>query len=174
MTTGGERGGRTNDRDLWLKMWSFKDRRKSWEAVYERERPPGFRWVHEGFGASRRMLGVNAVIGRIQLCRMSDWHASRISFAQRNWLCARELEGLRVPLVPDDFTHTAYKCYVFAKPEQLRAGWSRDRIPAEIAARGVPCFLVRARSGISKKLSTILGGHPLARLVSLRSTVRPV
>src|SRR3546814_9792866 len=37
MTTGGEGGMVTcNDRDLWSRMWSFKDHGKSWDAVYER------------------------------------------------------------------------------------------------------------------------------------------
>lgn len=44
MTTGGEGGMvTTNDRELWSSMWSYKDHGKSWEAVYERQHPPGFR-----------------------------------------------------------------------------------------------------------------------------------
>jgi dTDP-4-amino-4,6-dideoxygalactose transaminase len=43
MTTGGEGGMvTTNDRELWLKMWSFKDHCKSWETIYEREHPLAF------------------------------------------------------------------------------------------------------------------------------------
>lgn len=165
MTTGGEGGMvTTNDRDLWLKMWSFKDHGKSWEAVYEREHPPGFRWVHEGFGTNWRMLEVQAVIGRIQLRRMSDWQVGRIGYAQRIWACARELEGLRVPLVPDDFTHAAYKCYVFVKPERLKAGWNRDRILSEIAARGVPCFSGSCSEVYLEKAFDNTGWRPLARL----------
>jgi dTDP-4-amino-4,6-dideoxygalactose transaminase len=45
-----------------------------------------------------------------------------------------------VPEVPPDVEHAAYRCYVFAEPGRLRAGWSRDRIVAEISARGVPCM----------------------------------
>ncbi len=30
-------------------MWSYKDHGKSWEAVYEREHAPGFRWLHRKF-----------------------------------------------------------------------------------------------------------------------------
>lgn len=39
-----------NNFALWSRMWSYKDHGKSWEAVYEREHPPGFRWVHDSFG----------------------------------------------------------------------------------------------------------------------------
>ena len=43
MTTGGEGGMvTTNDRELWSRMWSFKDHGKSWEAVYEKRHPQVF------------------------------------------------------------------------------------------------------------------------------------
>ena len=84
MTTGGEGGMvTTNDRDLWLKMWSYKDHGKSWEAVYECEHPPGFRWLHESFGTNWRMMEMQAAIGRIQLNRMDSWHQSRVENAER-------------------------------------------------------------------------------------------
>ncbi len=141
MTTGGEGGMvTTNDRDLWSKMWSYKDHGKSWEAVYEREHPPGFRWLHESFGTNWRMLEVQAVIGRIQLRRMAEWHARRLANAERVWGCARALRGLRVPAIPEGSLHAAYKCYIFVEPQQLKADWSRDRILGEIVARGVPCY----------------------------------
>lgn len=141
MTTGGEGGMvTTNDRDLWSRIWSYKDHGKSWEAVYERQHAPGFRWVHESFGTNWRMLEVQAVIGRIQLRRMSDWQSSRLANAQQIWSCARGLVGLRVPEVPSCITHAAYKCYVFVEADKLRDGWTRDRILNEISERSVPCF----------------------------------
>ncbi|WP_097305425.1 DegT/DnrJ/EryC1/StrS family aminotransferase [Pseudomonas chlororaphis] len=141
MTTGGEGGMvTTNDRQLWADMWAFKDHGKSWEAVYEREHPPGFRWVHESFGTNWRMLEVQAVIGRIQLKYMTNWQASRLENAQQIWDCARQLNGLRTPAIPEGSVHAAYKCYVFVEPQQLKDGWDRDRILAEITAREVPVF----------------------------------
>lgn len=141
MTTGGEGGMvTTNDRALWSKMWSFKDHGKSWEAVYERQHAPGFRWLHESFGTNWRMMEVQGVIGRIQLRRMVAWQAARQANAEKIWSVARNLPGLRVPQVPESVTHAAYKCYVFIEPSQLKADWTRDRILNEIAAQGVPCF----------------------------------
>ncbi|MCL8308503.1 MULTISPECIES: DegT/DnrJ/EryC1/StrS family aminotransferase [Pseudomonas putida group] len=141
MSTGGEGGMvTTSNRELWSKMWSFKDHGKSWEAVYERQHAPGFRWVHESFGTNWRMLEVQGGIGRIQLTRMTQWHQSRLDNACRIWECAKSLPGLRVPETPSDSEHAAYKCYVFVEPEQLAEGWSRDRILDQINAYGVPCF----------------------------------
>jgi dTDP-4-amino-4,6-dideoxygalactose transaminase len=141
MTTGGEGGMvTTNDRALWSRMWSFKDHGKSWEAVYEREHPAGFRWLHESFGTNWRMLEIQAAIGRIQLKRMSAWHDERVRNARAIWAAAAALPGLRVPTLPSEIEHAAYKCYVFVEPGALKLGWSRDRILGEINAAGVPCY----------------------------------
>lgn len=141
MTTGGEGGMvTTNDRALWSRMWSYKDHGKSWEAVYEREHPPGFRWVHESFGTNWRMLEMQAAIGRIQLRRMADWTAARTANARRlKEVCDRHAV-VRVPEVPADVVHGWYKFYAFVRPERLTEGWSRDRIIEAINARGVPCY----------------------------------
>lgn len=141
MSTGGEGGMvTTNNRALWQSMWAYKDHGKSWEAVYERQHPPGFRWLHESFGTNWRMTELQAVIGRIQLQRMPEWTHIRNHYAEQIWGAARKCPGLRVPQVPADIQHAAYKCYVFVEPAALKESWNRDRIMAEINARGVPCF----------------------------------
>jgi dTDP-4-amino-4,6-dideoxygalactose transaminase len=141
ITTGGEGGMvTTDDEGLWSRMWSYKDHGKSWDAVYRRDHPPGYRWVHESFGSNWRMLEAQAVIGRIQLRRLPDWHERRLANARALWDCASGLPGLRVPEIPAGMEHAAYRCYVFVEPARLRAGWSRDRVVAEINALGIPCM----------------------------------
>ena len=141
MTTGGEGGMvTTNDEALWRAMWSFKDHGKSYEAVYEREHAPGFRWLHESFGTNWRMLEMQAVIGRIQLKRMNDWTAARERNAHSILETCQQFSALRVPLLSADSVHAQYKCYIYVDPAQLVQGWTRDRIVAEISAMGVPCF----------------------------------
>lgn len=141
MTTGGEGGMvTTNDEQLWRAMWAYKDHGKSYAAVYEREHPAGYRWLHENFGTNWRMTEMQAVLGRIQLRRMPDWQAQRLANAETIWAAANECNALRVPEVAEGSLHAAYKCYVFVKPELLKSEWSRDRILSEIATRGVPSF----------------------------------
>ncbi len=141
ITTGGEGGMvTTNDRALWARIWSYKDHGKSWSAVYERRHPSGFRWVHEGIGTNGRMTEMQATIGRIQLNRMPDWHATRIANATAIWSACARLRGLRVPRIPESIEHAAYKCYVFIEPGQLGHDWNRDRIVERVNAAGVPCY----------------------------------
>ncbi|MDP3816911.1 DegT/DnrJ/EryC1/StrS aminotransferase family protein [Pseudomonas sp.] len=165
MTTGGEGGMvTTNDRELWSRMWSIKDHGKSWEAVYERQHAPGFRWLHDSFGTNWRMMEVQAVIGRIQLQRMQAWHTKRLANAEKIWTSASVLPGLRVPDMPANIKHAAYKCYVFVEPSQLKSGWDRDRILTEIAARGVPCFSGSCSEVYLEKAFDDTGWRPAERL----------
>ena len=141
MTTGGEGGMvTTSDPELWQAMWSYKDHGKSFEAIYQREHPPGFRWVHESFGTNWRMIEMQAVIGRIQLARMADWTCQRQQHATAILQACGEQPALRVPDVPADLQHAYYRAYAFVRPQRLKADWSRDRIIREINQLGVPCY----------------------------------
>ena len=142
MTTGGEGGMVTTDKEeLWSRMWSYKDHGKSWEAVYERDHPPGFRWLHESFGTNWRMLEMQAVLGRIQLGRMAEWSTRRAANA-RAYVEALSRHGtaVRVPQPREGLTHAFYRLYAYVRPEGLRSGWTRDRIVAELNAFQVPAF----------------------------------
>jgi dTDP-4-amino-4,6-dideoxygalactose transaminase len=141
MTTGGEGGMvTTRNADLWATMWSYKDHGKSFDAVYNRPHPAGFRWVHESFGTNWRLTEMQAVIGRIQLTRMAAWHEARKSNALAILETAGELPALRTPMPADHIEHAWYKAYTFVRSERLKSGWTRDRIVGEVNARGVPCY----------------------------------
>lgn len=142
MTTGGEGGMlTTNNRKLWEVAWAYKDHGKSWSAVYEREHPPGFRWLHESFGSNWRMAEMQAAIGRIQLRKMEAWKAKRTQHASAIMAAGKKYPDLiRVPEPPVDIQHAWYKCYLFVRTENLPEKWSRDRIQYEIQALGIPCL----------------------------------
>lgn len=165
MTTGGEGGMvTTNDRDLWARMWAYKDHGKSYEAVYEREHPPGFRWLHESFGTNWRMLEIQAAIGRIQVRRMADWTARRTANAMTLAETLKPCKALRVPLPPAGVEHAWYKFYAFVQPESLAEGWNRDRIMAEINAAGVPCYSGSCSEVYLEKAFDGTGWRPAGRL----------
>lgn len=141
MTTGGEGGMvTTNDYALWSTMWSYKDHGKSYDAIYNRQHPPGFRWLHESFGTNWRMTEIQGVLGRIQLQRMADWTAKRQHNGKLIDKAVADLAIVRCVEVVDYIEHAEYKHYLFVNPDQLKEGWSRDRIVEEINATGVPAY----------------------------------
>jgi dTDP-4-amino-4,6-dideoxygalactose transaminase len=165
ITTGGEGGMvTTNNKSLWSNMWSYKDHGKSYEAIYERDHLKGFKWVNESFGHNFRMTEMQAVIGRIQLKRMPDWHSKRQNNANKILTTAKQCKGLRVPNIPDYIEHADYKCYVFVEPSQLQKGWDRDRIIKEINALGVPCNLGSCPEVYLEKAFNGTGFKPKKRL----------
>jgi dTDP-4-amino-4,6-dideoxygalactose transaminase len=141
MTTAGEGGMvTTNSAELWNTMWSLKDHGKSYDAVYHREHPDGFRWLHESFGTNWRLTEIQSAIGRLQLRKLPIWVETRRKHAAMLNACFAELPGLRVTTPPEHIGHPYYKYYAFVCPDALRASWNRDRILAEIVAPGIPCF----------------------------------
>jgi dTDP-4-amino-4,6-dideoxygalactose transaminase len=130
----------THRDDLRDAMWAFKDHGKTHEAVYGREQPPGFRWLHERFGSNFRLTELQSAIGRIQLQRLPKWTAARTRNALLLAEALADCLAVRVPLPPEGISHAGYKFYAFVKPEALAEGWSRDRILSEIATLGYPAL----------------------------------
>jgi dTDP-4-amino-4,6-dideoxygalactose transaminase len=177
MTTGGEGGMvTTNNEALWRKMWAFKDHGKSYEAIYEREHLPGFRWVHESFGTNWRMLEIQAAIGRIQLKRMLEWTDKRRRNAKYLLGAFKQLRIIRAPEFRCNKTcaadcanstgcnHAFYKCYVYIEVSNLKKGWSRDRIIDEVYKKGIPCFQGACPEVYLEKAFDSSGLRPNSRL----------
>ncbi|OUV40638.1 MAG: aminotransferase [Rhodobacteraceae bacterium TMED111] len=149
MTTGGEGGMvTTNSKNLWKKMWAYKDHGKSYDKVYNKKHQDGFRWLHDSFGSNGRMTEIQAAIGRAQLKKMNEWTKKRNHNQSVIWNNCSKLDLLRVPKFNEKSwkffhkgnVHAAYKCYVFVNKDKLKKGWSRDKIVQEITKLGVPCF----------------------------------
>ena len=170
ITTGGEGGMvTTNDPAIWEAAWSYKDHGKSWDAVYNRQHPPGFRWVHESFGTNWRLTEVQSALGRIQLNRIAEWSAARRRNAHEIARVCRQFNALRVPATPEHVRHAYYRFYAFVRPDRLAPGWSRDRVVREINAAGIPCFHEGACPEIYREVAFAgTGWRPRRRLPNAR------
>jgi dTDP-4-amino-4,6-dideoxygalactose transaminase len=141
MTTGGEGGMLlANDRRLWELGWSFKDHGKSFEAVYERQHPPGYRFLHESFGTNWRLTEAQSAMGRVLLRKlpaMVEKRRRNAAYLSREFA---RIPALRVVTPTDNVFHSYYKYDVYVRPEGLREGWDRNRIQEAISAEGIPCM----------------------------------
>ncbi len=139
LTTGGEGGMLVTDtRALWEKAWSYKDHGKSYAAVYERDHPFGFRWLHESFGSNWRITEMQSAIGRLQLKKLPQWLATRRRNAAQLSQGLSAIHGLRLAAAPAHSEHAYYKYYAFIRPEMLRPDWKMERILEALDAEGIP------------------------------------
>jgi dTDP-4-amino-4,6-dideoxygalactose transaminase len=140
MTTGGEGGMLvTDEAALWERAWAYKDHGKSYDAVFNREHAPGFRWLHESFGTNWRMTEMQAAIGRRQLAKLPAWLAARRRHAALLESELRAVPGLVLRREPPGHGNAYYKYYAFVDPARLAPGWTRQRIIAAVSAEGIPC-----------------------------------
>lgn len=141
ITTGGEGGLiAMNDEALWDRAWSRKDHGKSYDTVFRKQHPAGFRWLHETIGTNWRMTSIQAALGLIQLKRLTEWRAKRAQNAAILHDALRDLEALRTPEAPNGFRHAYYRFYTFVCSDRLKPGFNRDKIVADMNEAGVPCF----------------------------------
>lgn len=168
LTTAGEGGMvTTNDEAVWRAVWEYKDHGKSYDAVYRRAHPPGFRWLHESFGTNARMTEVQAALGRRALAKLPEWTNRRRHNAAMLDEGLADVPGLRLVVPPAHVGHAYYKYYVFVEPERLAPGWDRDRIMTAVEAEGVPCFQGACAEIYLEKAFDSVGRpaerHPVAR-----------
>jgi dTDP-4-amino-4,6-dideoxygalactose transaminase len=140
MTTAGEGGMVTTDsKELWDIMWSLKDHGKSYDAVYNSEHAPGFRWLHESFGTNWRLTEIQSAIGRVALKKLPLWSSIRRKYARMLSDAFKAVPGLRVTEPPEHIKHAYYKYYAFVRSDALRPEWTRNRIIEAIKAEGISC-----------------------------------
>jgi dTDP-4-amino-4,6-dideoxygalactose transaminase len=165
ITTGGEGGMLvTNDDEVWRKAWSFKDHGKSHEAVYQRQHPPGFRWLHESFGSNGRMTEMQSAIGRLQLGKLPQWLASRQAHARMLDQGLAGIPGLRFCRPDAETGHAYYRYYAFLDLDRLKAGWDQVRVAEAISAEGIPCYSGSCSEIYREKAFADAGLQPAARL----------
>ncbi|MBI2515846.1 MAG: DegT/DnrJ/EryC1/StrS aminotransferase family protein [Opitutae bacterium] len=141
ITTGGEGGLiATNDNELWNRIWSLKDHGKSYDAVFNRQHPPGFRWLHEGLGTNGRMTEMQAAIGRDALKCLPDWLARRTENAQAYAQVLTGVPAVTLSQPPAGIRPAYYRYYAQLQRNRLPRDWTRDRIMNTVAAAGYPCF----------------------------------
>ncbi|MEP6828652.1 MAG: DegT/DnrJ/EryC1/StrS family aminotransferase, partial [Aestuariivirga sp.] len=153
-----------DDEKMWKKAWSRKDHGKSYDAVFNQNHPPGFRWLHESIGTNWRMTSIQAVLGSMQLKKLAEMRAQRTRNAEILLSGFHDIGGLRTPTPPAGSRHAWYRFYSFVKPEALKTGYSRDRILEQLMAKGVQCFSGSCSEIYLEKAFTDLGVGPAQRL----------
>ncbi|NVK26110.1 MAG: DegT/DnrJ/EryC1/StrS aminotransferase family protein [Gammaproteobacteria bacterium] len=141
MTTAGEGGMvTTNNKELWKKAWAYKDHGKSYDAVYNNQHPPGFRWLHESFGSNWRLTEIQSAVGRYQLKLLDSWVEERRNNAKTYSTTLAEFPAVRLTQPDEDVYHSYYKYYFFIDPQELAQDWTQDKLIEALNKEGLPAF----------------------------------
>ncbi len=141
MSTGGEGGMvTTSDKQIMDSLWSIKDHGKTLNAVFKKNHPEGYRWVHERIGTNYRMTEIQSAIGRNQLRKLPIWHKIRKRNSEILLNHLKNINSLRIAIPKNGFEHAWYKFYAYINFESLQSDWSRNRIINELTAMGYPAF----------------------------------
>ncbi|MGC6497158.1 MAG: DegT/DnrJ/EryC1/StrS family aminotransferase [Candidatus Puniceispirillaceae bacterium] len=160
-----------NDKTLMKALWSFKDHGKDFDLTRNLTAGNQFKWLHVAFGTNLRMTEMQAAIGRVQLKKLNEWTSLRTQNAQAiieafsefsretplirqpefqcsSCTCGRVDKGSGGLTKPSgsletngSCTHAYYKLYVYLELQNLKVGWTRERIIDELMVKGVPCSI---------------------------------
>ncbi|MBD24128.1 MAG: aminotransferase [Candidatus Marinimicrobia bacterium] len=179
ISTGGE-GGMivTNDNAIYQRMWSHRDHGKDFDRSQAPEASPGFKWLATTFGTNWRLTEFQSAIGRIQLKKLPQWTATRRNNAAQLDSALSSLRAVSIPTPPSNLGHAYYKYSGLINTGELKDGWSRDQICAELNSRGVPAR-VGACPDISREAAftadtTSQPTHPNAESLADRTFTLPV
>lgn len=147
ISTGGEGGMLLLDDELAFKQaWSYKDIGRSYDAVYNRQHPNGFRWLTETVGSNFRMTEFQAGIGLIQLEKLPNWIKQRNVNAGTIISVLEQFDFIETPQLKlaAGNLHAHYRLYAKVKENTIISGLSgellRNFIISKFVLSGVPSF----------------------------------
>ena len=141
ISTGGEGGMiATNNKYFYEKIWSFKDHGKSLKKVKSNSQKGSFSYVHDDLGSNFRITNLQSGIGILQLNKLINWNKIRTKNANILINELKNIQSIRIPIIPKSINHAWYKFTCFINKNKLKIGWSRDRIIKHINDFGYPAF----------------------------------
>lgn len=137
MSTGGEGGMiTTNDENIFRFIWEFKDHGKSYDAVFNKKHPLGFRWLHESVGSNYRMTEMQSALGLYQLEKVDLWVKRRRKIANAYRNIIDRYNFITDTLPNTDIYHSYYRYYAFWSHDLV----SRDKFIELCLEKEIPIF----------------------------------
>lgn len=173
ISTGGEGGMLLlDDTHAYKQAWAYKDIGRSYDAVFQKEHPPGFRWLTESAGSNFRMTEYQAAIGLKQLAKLPGWISKRNHHANAVIHVLKQFKFLDTPVFRDDDGNKNAYYRLYAK---IKSGFDqlvfnnkslRDYLISQLEEEGVPCFSGACSEIYREKLFSEQGFAPRQRLLN--------
>jgi len=175
ISTGGEGGMLLLDDEAAFKQaWAYKDIGRSYDAVYHRQHPAGFRWLTESAGSNFRMTEFQAAIGLKQLGKLASWIERRNQHAKTIIEVLKSFNFISVPVLNNSTgnQNAYYRLYATVNPNYkavfIENESLRDTIVNQLVKEGVPCFTGACSEIYREKLFVDLGYTPRMPCINAR------
>ena len=181
ISTGGEGGMiSTNNRKLWLKIWSLKDHGKNYNKVFHKKHKTGFKWLHDNLGSNYRMTEIQAAIGRIQLKKL-DRQINKRNFIARLYITElyEYYQKYKILEKPDfkcetcplkqkerkcnKCKHAYYKINIFLNKIKIR-----DKLIESLNKKNILCGVGSCPEIYKETIFKKLGIYPKIKLINAR------
>lgn len=168
ISTGGEGGMLLLDDGAEYKQaWAYKDIGRSYDAVFEREHPAGFRWLTESAGSNFRMAEFQSAIGLLQLQKLPSWIQKRNAHANQIIKTLEPFCFVDTPICKNG-VNAYYRFYAKIQSEFAAVAVNsmslRDYLISEFEKALVPCFSGACSEIYREKLFSSVGLSPKSRL----------
>ena len=175
ISTGGEGGMLLlDDKQAYKNAWAYKDIGRSYDAVFHKDHPAGFRWLTESAGSNLRMTEFQAAIGLKQLTKLPTWITKRNDHANLVIDVLKQFRFLDVSVFngDKDNINAYYRVYAKIKPGfddwVINTKSLRDFVINQMEEEGVPCFSGACSEIYREKLFQEQGLTPQQRLPNAR------
>ena len=117
----------TNEKKLYLKLWSLKEIGKDYYKTNTKF-IPRFKWTHDTLGSNLRMTEVQAAVGRIQLKALNKMVLKRRKIAKKLNHFFSNNKLFFVNQLEDKFFSSYYRFYFFLNKNYSYRNLNREKI----------------------------------------------
>lgn len=108
------------NKNIWKKLWAYKDCGKNYDKIFGTRKSKLFNWVHDYQGTNLRMTEIQAAVGIIQLKNLDKMIFKRNYNCKFVWKNIVDNKIIYCPDIPKNIMHSGYRCYIFAKNRNIR------------------------------------------------------
>jgi len=128
----------TNNKMLYEKIDAYKNHGRKYMDIEKAKEKDGFKWTSSSFGTNLRMTEMQAVMGLIQLRKISVRNIIRVKYAEIIFQAFEKHPLVFRAVRPSEFDENAwYRIYIYIRPEGLKDGWSRKMIIENLKIQGL-------------------------------------
>jgi len=140
ISTGGEGGMvSTNNKNLYNKVWSYKEIGKNLIKMKDVHKSSNFPYIHDFIGTNARMTEIQSLIGRHQLKQLDNFIKIRNLNASRMTKALSNFKSIITPTHEKKIKHAYYRYTIIFNNKYLKKNYNREIIMNLLKSKNIFC-----------------------------------